>query len=101
MRLHIKVGRNKVNFDQIEWFKMYSMYDNRIVGKKGNMIFATYPKDLGERDFTKIFDPKLAVDQIYIDNFSFRPTSPDIPLVKIFGLLIFYYYLCVINQKLK
>lgn len=84
MKLYIKVGRNKVNFDQIEWFKMYSLSDNRIVGKKGNMFFATYPKDFGERDFTKIFDPKLAVDdQIYIDNFSFSPMSPDIPLVKI------------------
>lgn len=83
-KLHIKVGRNKVNFDQIEWFKMFHISDNRIVGKKGNMFFVTsYPKDFGERDFTKIFDPKLATDQSYIDSFSFRSTSNDIPLVKI------------------
>lgn len=71
----IQVGKNFINFDKVEWFKMYDINDPRVVGKAGNSYFACYDG----------FDVQMAeiIGQHYINKFKFTPTSNDVPLVKI------------------
>lgn len=80
--MYIQVGKNKIKFDQIEWFKMYHLSDDRIVGKKGQFHFATYPYRLKEDQ--QIFDPYHPyMDQEYLDSYKFTPLSDSIPIVSI------------------
>ena len=92
---YVLVGKNKINFDKIHWFKMYSKDDDRIVGIAGNFAFATYPytvdglkigaketvKDYLIRTKTKeykskCFNPLLEnKSQEYLNSFIFRPLS--------------------------
>lgn len=72
----VKINKNIVKFNNVEWFKMYSLSDNRTVGKAGNMMFAEYTD----------FNPQKAVifGQSYIDKFQFKPLSSNFKnLVKI------------------
>jgi hypothetical protein len=62
-----KVIINKVNFDQVTWYRPYSPDDSRLIGVKGNLHFWNYDG----------FDPlKKDLSQSDIDNHEFKPSIP-------------------------
>ena len=68
MKLVNRLKRNTVKFDKVEWFKMYHISDDRVVGKAGNLAFCANGFDVQHA---------AIVGQQYIDSFEFKPLSSN------------------------
>ena len=69
---YINVGKNRINSNEIEWFKLFSLSDDRVVGKKGNFLFIHYGKLSTNKEE---FNPKRINESEYVKQFNFVPIS--------------------------
>jgi hypothetical protein len=69
---YINVGKNRIKSNEIEWFKLFSVCDDRVVGKKGNFLFIHYGKYSTNKEE---FNPKRINESEYVNQFNFVPIS--------------------------